>query len=182
MWVSAEEDMPPAPCADVSRDDIKQPCVSMHGVNSKTEEEHVPTKVHEDTLCLCWTKCVRCIKNLFPVDFRSEVTQLVKLAGPVVRVGFGTTQNIRPLFLVVVFLFWSEILVEIKVYLFFFYYTFFFIYFYTIYLNFFHVFCVLWKPDLICLMYVNVIHLFLDILDSTSEFLEATNVSFWYNA
>lgn len=113
-----EEDMLPAPCADVSRDNIKQPCVSMHGVNSKTEEEHAPTKVHEDSLCLCWAKCVRCIKNLFPVDFRNEVTQLVKLAGPVVRVGFGTTQNICTLF-VVFSLVCSEILVEIKMYLFF---------------------------------------------------------------
>lgn len=91
--MSAEEDMPPTLCADVSRDDITQPCVSMHGVNSETEEEHAPTKVHEDTLCLCWTKFVRCIKDLFPVDFGNEVTQLVKLAGPVVRVGFGTAQN-----------------------------------------------------------------------------------------
>lgn len=100
--MSAEEDMPPALCADVSRD-IRQPCVSMHGVNSKTGEEHAPTKVHEDTLCLCWTKCVRRIKDLFPVDFKNEVTQLVKLAGPVVREGFCTTQTICTLFLVVVF-------------------------------------------------------------------------------
>lgn len=83
--------MPPAPCPDVSRDKIRRPCVSMHGVNSKTEEEHMPTNVHEDTLCLCWTKCVRWIKDLFPVGFGNEVTQLVKLAGPVVREGFGTT-------------------------------------------------------------------------------------------
>lgn len=145
--MSAEEDMPPTPCADVSRNDLRQPvsrndlgqpCVSMHGVNSKTEEEHAPTKVHKDSQCLYWTKCVRCIKDLFPVDFGNEVTQLVKLAGPVVRVGFGTTQNICTLFLLVVFLFWSEILVEIKVYLFF------LLFFLTsIYWNFFHAFCVL---------------------------------------
>ena len=58
----------------VNRDEISSQSVAVASVIPRV------------TLCTCCTKCLKCIKDWIPLDFKREMIQLVKLAGPVVSV------------------------------------------------------------------------------------------------
>lgn len=81
--ITVTEEMAPAQSSDMSMEGLRGACVSPPEVSS-TEAEPVPTNL-EDSECCCWTQWWRCLKNRLPVDFWHEEVQLLKLAGPVVR-------------------------------------------------------------------------------------------------
>lgn len=67
-------------------EDLELKFVYRNGMISQSEA--VATATPKVTLRSFWSKWLRCIKNWLPVDYRGEMVQLVKLAGPVVNMGF----------------------------------------------------------------------------------------------
>ncbi|XP_049455176.1 multidrug and toxin extrusion protein 1-like [Epinephelus fuscoguttatus] len=63
-------------------EDLELKFVYRNGMISQSEA--VATATPKVTLRSFWSKWLRCIKNWLPVDYRGEMVQLVKLAGPVV--------------------------------------------------------------------------------------------------
>lgn len=63
---------------------LRGACVSPPEV-SGADAEPVAANLEEDAACFWWTRGWRCLKKCVPVDFWKEVVQLLKLAGPVVR-------------------------------------------------------------------------------------------------
>ncbi|XP_070774900.1 multidrug and toxin extrusion protein 1-like [Enoplosus armatus] len=49
-------------------------------MNGQSDADHVPTVIHRVT---SYTKCLQCIKDWVPVDYKKETIQLFKLAGPI---------------------------------------------------------------------------------------------------
>lgn len=85
------KEISPAQCSDLAMEDIGLTCVNRNGLNSQSQADHVPTDSHRATLCSCYAKSLKCIKYWLPVDWKNEIIQLFKLAGPVVSLGFNTT-------------------------------------------------------------------------------------------
>lgn len=80
------KEISPAQCSDLAMEDI-----GLTLTNSQSEADHVPTDSHRATLCSCCAKSLKCFKYWLPVDWKNEIIQLFKLAGPVVSLGFNTT-------------------------------------------------------------------------------------------
>lgn len=65
----------------------------VYRINSQSEEDHVPA----DTLHTYCTDCMKSIKDWLPVDYKNEIIQLFKIAGPVVSIILNTNMKMCPL-------------------------------------------------------------------------------------
>ncbi|XP_067460818.1 multidrug and toxin extrusion protein 1-like [Thunnus thynnus] len=63
-------------------EDLGLKFVRQHGINRQSQADHVSVK-DKDTLYTYGAKCLKRIKDWLPVDYKNEMIQLFKLAGPV---------------------------------------------------------------------------------------------------
>ncbi|XP_067460820.1 multidrug and toxin extrusion protein 1-like [Thunnus thynnus] len=63
-------------------EDLGLKFVRQHGINRQSQADHVSV-IYKDTLYTYGAKCLKRIKDWLPVDYKNEMIQLFKLAGPV---------------------------------------------------------------------------------------------------